>query len=137
MPTNKSRLVFLKQVSTKFDDAELVGHVFGYFCRISGQQHYPDIHLLQGFDRWPRARPQFVSNQDGAEMTASTSNENFRTSHFVVFLRKGSLQFLQDTTLTDYDRLVVHHLQSTPANEVLEGFLVAHREPYLLGVTRN
>jgi len=52
-----------------------------------------------------------------------------------VFLRKGSLQILQQTTLADYDRLAVHHRQNTPANAVLEGFLFAHPELSLLGVT--
>jgi hypothetical protein len=52
-------------------------------------------------------------------MIASTSNENFCTSYFVVFLWKGSLQILQQATLADNDRLAVHHRQNTPAKAVL------------------
>ena len=70
-------------------------------------------------------------------MTASTSNENFCTPNFVMFLWKGSLQIFQQTALADYDRLAVHHCQNTPTNTVLEGFRFSHLELSLLGISNN
>jgi hypothetical protein len=66
LPGNQCTFVFREKVGAKLDDAQLVGHIFGYFCRISGQQNNPDIHFLKGFDRWPGAWPYLVGNQDGA-----------------------------------------------------------------------